>query len=551
MTRFVVSLRRISIAGPFLVWTALIVVVLRHQDTPFRGEDWLDALVEVLQRGGYFDDRFSLARALRLENVLSASYGPVYYLYDVGRTLCFMRGWLPLNEVTFRFVTSGSAVAFLAVAAWVLGRRLNSHQVFAFVLLVGWSPAFVDHSRNYCVYPIYIAAQAVTAVGFLRLVERPGARRAATFWFGLLAATTTLATAVNEAVAYCLGLALSQARRDSGASAGPLEPFGRHWRSRVRDRRSVVVSVLAVATLAGVLIFNYQHRSQLSGNGGLYQGTFAKSWGKLSGGEVRPSQNMLALADEFTASMHVAVYPLLCLAVIGVVRRRRPLRLSSVLLVAFALALVECLFLVPGSQLAYSSRSIAWTLPLLIVIAVEAGALLAGWRWGWSILLALFALSAIQHPPASSDLASVLMPKPPVSQIKALGYLFRTSGLGRATKGCLGIDAALDGGGVFYMNRPAATPVLTQPRAVGSFCALVLVRPDSGAMRRVQRIVEQSRLQHRYAVVQHGRPPIEVYLDDATAAHWPAGREVDADDASRRFTNELRRFADLFEGWSR
>jgi hypothetical protein len=520
----------------------ILVLVLRHQDIPFHGEDWIAALTGVLTRFGYFERRFSFAKGLRLNAFFASSYGPAYYAYDVFRTLLFERRLLPFNEVTFRYVTSLSAVVLVACSALALRPRFQSAQILSYLMLVGFSPQYVSYYRFYTVYPLMMLFQNVAVVAFLAHLERGRLSRLALFAAAIFLAVTTLATSVNV-LAGCLLFLLVPARWrpwDPDLAAAP--------RSLLRflvgaPARIAVLSVLVIA-LAAVVAFNWIHFDALMTSGALYQGSFAKSFQKTRTGAPDPMASLVAVFEETAVTLGPEFVVFALLAVANVVALRRLSHVSLISAFAFVIGLAECLWVVPTPQLRYAWRSIAYTFPMLVLVADNAGALLARTRRG-GLLLALGVVfvwfDRRVHP--LEDVENVLRPGTAVSPIKALGYVYRTDGFDDAARHCTALDVPLDGPTLFYLDHVDAG-VLAGPGAPSRVCVAVLSQPPS---QRLARAIEASGLVNRRSVTSQGAVVLDVYLNDAMAARWRQPAAIDSAEYSRRFTGSFRSFDQLFD----
>jgi len=247
--------------------------------------------------------------------------------------------------------------------------------------------------------------------------------------------------------------------------------------------------------------------------------------------------------DETWHSLGPEFLVLAALAAANVVRTRRLSPLSTIFALSFGFAVAECVWLVPGQQLAYAWRSIVYTFPLLVVVADNAGALLARSSRGGLLLAATAALAAAhQGFQPIRDMVSVLAPGIATSPYKALGYVFRTRGLDDAARHCAAFDVPLDGPRLFYLNR-VEDGVLDKPGGPSRLCMLVLAKP---ATPRMLRAIHHSRLVERRWVLVDGRVALDVYLNAATAQQWGPAERIDASEYSRRFTEELHNLETLF-----
>jgi hypothetical protein len=535
--------RRWAIGAAYAVTLATILVLaLRHQDGPFRGEDWVEALTGVLTRFGYFERPFRLATGLRLNAFFASSYGPAYYAYDVFRTLIFQSRLLPFNEVTFRYVTSASAVVLVALSALALRPRFQHLQMLSYLLLVGMSPEYVSYYRLYCVYPLMILFQNVAIVAFLAYLHSGRVSRLASFAVAIFLAVTTLATSVNV-LAACLLFVVVQGRLRPG---DPELDAARRRPIRLvvgSPARIAVVALLAIG-LAAVVAFNWVHFNDLMTSGALYQGSFAKSFQKTRTGAPDPLASLVAVFEETTVTLGPEFVVLALLALANVLLVRRLSSLSLVCAFAFVIGVAECVFVVPTPQLRFAWRAIAYTFPLLVLVADNAGELLARTRRGGLVLAACLVLVLVRrhiHPLA--DIESVLRPGTAVSPMKALGYVYRTDGLDDAARHCTALDVPQDGPTQFYLNHLDAR-VLDRKGAPLQLCAAVLSQAPSP---RFERAIRASGLVNRRSVTEGGTTVLEVYLSDAMAARWRHPAVIDSAEYSRRFTDSFQTFDQLFD----
>jgi hypothetical protein len=521
----------------------MLLLALRRQATPFRGEDWLDAITGILTRFGYFEGAFRLAKGFRLRSLFASSYGPAYYAYDAFRTFLFEGRILPFNEVTFRFVTSISAIVLVTVSAFVLRARAQPLQLLCYLLLVGTSPEYVSYYRNYCVYPFMMVFQNAAIVAFLGYLDRGRLSRLAIFSATMFLAVTTLVTSVNVLAGCLLFLAAWPYVRGWDRDLAAATREGLRPLFVGSSARMATVALLLLG-LAAVVAFNWAHFQDLVTSSGLYQGSLAKSFQKTQTGRPDPLANFAAVTEETTTSLGPEFALLGILAVASVVAAKRLSHLSLIYALAFVIGVAECLFVVPTPQLRFAGRQIAYTFPLLVIVADNAGLLLARIRWGSLVLATCVVLvMADRGVRLWEDVRSVCAPGIAASPQKALGYVYRVDGLDDAGHSCTALDAPLDGPTAFYLDHLAAG-VLLGPGAPSRICAAVLAGPPS---RRMRRAIEASHLVNRRYVIDHGQTVLDVYLDDALAARWRHPPVIDTTEYSRHFTAELNTLDRLFD----
>ena len=519
----------------------LLLLLFRHQARPFIGEDWLGSVTSILGRFGQLDSGFSWRRGLHPTNFLSSSYGPLFYLYELGRVAPFKLG-LPFNEVTFRYLTVTYAFLGVAALAIVARRLLPWTAVALLVFLTGFSPGYLPYFRNYGAYFVMLhTIELLAAVSLVRFLRAPSVGALALFYAALFFDLASTATSVNFA-AGCAVLLLF----------GPTERDGAGLRERLQTmfRRPAYVALAAafVAAFGAVLWFNYRNHFALIHGDYHYQGVYAHALQKVAGGEVLPLATARIMAVEMFRSAHVGLWILLPIAIASVVRDRTLGPLSLVFLPVFVLAAAQCVLLMPTNEVDRGFRFIYYGFPLFVVVAESAGRRLSTLRYGgapW--VAALFVVTLFVHRvQPMSDLVSIWNAEPPAVPEKALGYVLRRQGLIEDLRRCVGADRALDGPRIFYLDRVGQVNVFSDPREASTFCGLIVFQPESTGAPRIQKILERARLDHRVRIGVDTAAPVDLYLNDAMWLRWANPSTIDAREYSRWFSRDYGAIDALF-----
>jgi hypothetical protein len=379
-------------------------------------------------------------------------------------------------------------------------------------------------------------------VAFLALLGEGSARRLALFYLALFLALMTMATSVNTLAACVLFLILLPRVRGWDDELPAITREGPR-RLFLGNLTRAGLTALFLSALAGVAVFSWIHFQDLAASSSLYQGTYVKSLRKTTTGEVKPLASLAVVYDETASTLGPEFAVLGLAAAANMLRRRRLSHVSLIFGLSFLAAMAECLFVVPTAQLTFSWRAIAYTFPLLVVVADNAGDLLSRWRGGPALLVACVVLALVhQGFRPVADLSSVLAPGTAAGPYKALGYVYRSNGLDETARGCTVLDVPLDGSRSFYLNG-VKDRLLEVPGAPFDVCVAVLSKPPSGRMERAMRI---SRLRHRRSIADGGREELAIYLNDDMAARWREPAVLDVKEYSRRFSQEFNTIDRLF-----
>jgi hypothetical protein len=518
----------------------LLLLLLRHQARPFIGEDWLQSVTSVLGRFGQLDSGFSWTRGLHPNNFLSSSYGPLFYLYELARVWPFKLG-LPFNEVTFRYLTAGSA--FLGVVALaIVARRLLPWTSLALLLfLVAFSPGYMPYYRSYGAYFVMLhTVELLAAVSLVRFLRAPSAGALAFFYGALFFDLASTATAVNFVVGAATLLLFGPDATDGGIRVRLRELLGRP--------AYLLLAAGFLLAFGGVLWFNYRHHSLLVQSDYHYQGVYAHALQKVADGAVSPLATARVMAVETFRSVHIGFWVLLPIAIATMIRDRTIGPLGRVFLPVFVLAALQCLLLMPTDQVGRGFRFIYYCFPLFVVVAESAGRRLASMRYGGAPWIALlFAATLFVHKVRPiSDLASVRNAEPPAVPEKALGYVLRHQDLVEDLRRCAGADRALDGPRIFFLERVGQVNVFSDTREASTFCGLLIFQPESTRAPRIQKILERSRLGHHIRIGGDTAAPVDLYLNDAMWARWGQPSTIDAREYSRLFSRDYGSIDALF-----
>jgi hypothetical protein len=531
-----------SVAAGYLGSAVLLaLLLLRDQARPFAGEDWLDSITVVLARFGQFEGGFSWRRGLHLGNLLASSYGPLFYLYEVGRVLPFKVG-LAFDERTFRWVTGAYAFLGVVAIALVARRELGRSALALLLILVAFSPGYLQYFRTYGAYYVLLhALELLVAVSLLAFLRAPRLATLVVFYAALLLLVSSTIGAANTLVACLVLLLLGPGDASTGEGWSPRLRllFGRPSR--------LLLAGLFLGSAVAVILFNYRHYDELVNSSYHYQGVYAHALQKVARGPVSVAATAAVMAREAARGLHPVFGLLLVIAVFALARDRVLSPLGRFFLVVFILAALQCLLLVPTEEVDRNFRFIYYCFPLLVVVADVAGRYLSSFRRGGLVVgLALVLTFVFQRVHPSSDVASIVQAEVPATPEKALGFVLRKDALVEEMRACTGANRALDGPRTFYLDRVGRLDVFAVPREASTFCGLIVFDPESLDAPRLQKIIARSRLDHRIVVTDGGRPRLSLFLDDRQWARWGEPATLDMEEYSRRFSRDYRSIDVLF-----